>query len=456
MEEQNKGIRVGKIHRKMEDTDLNEINSRTSYKKYYADKSISKSQQGSEEIINDNLSEKANSIHTSYKYHKKNNGNNSISSGCSCNHKNENNQYNNQYTDEESVSISENDNLICPNCINNTLIEEKQKRNDKDKEYKNSNGYFQDYNKNYEKDLIDERRRKREYNTNEAIKNLAKINADLSSKDRLIQENENSRNPFEGGNDYKYQRFQDNYNRKQKLIDDNIDKYFPNKGFEKPEIDSYYDNYVYNNKNNYINKDGGNKNGIKSDNYEKDKKKEEYIKSLEDQINYKNELKRKEREAEKKREQEQYENNQREMKKEQEEKFLKEQKQKKELLEANMELINQKNKQKMKEMEDKLKYREYYDRENEEYQKELAKKQLEKEKMRNEIYNENRSEYENKKRFKDQERQKDNNINQDKLDMDEQNKSKVKERMGRCCRCQRVFPRKMLTINRYFYKENRK
>jgi hypothetical protein len=28
--------------------------------------------------------------------------------------------------------------------------------------------------------------------------------------------------------------------------------------------------------------------------------------------------------------------------------------------------------------------------------------------------------------------------------------------MGRCCRCQRVFPRKMLTINRYFYKENRK
>ena len=157
MEEENKGIRVGKIHRKMEDVDLNEINSRTSYKKYYADKSISKSQQGSEEIINDNLSEKANSIHTSYKYRKKNNGNSSISSGCSCNHKNENNQCNNQYNDEDSVSMSENDNLICPNCINNVLIEEKQKRNDKDKEYNNSNGYFQDYNKNYEKDLIDKR-----------------------------------------------------------------------------------------------------------------------------------------------------------------------------------------------------------------------------------------------------------------------------------------------------------
>ena len=35
-------------------------------------------------------------------------------------------------------------------------------------------------------------------------------------------------------------------------------------------------------------------------------------------------------------------------------------------------------------------------------------------------------------------------------------KHKVKERMGRCCRCHRIFPRRLLTINRYFYKENRK
>ena len=35
-------------------------------------------------------------------------------------------------------------------------------------------------------------------------------------------------------------------------------------------------------------------------------------------------------------------------------------------------------------------------------------------------------------------------------------KGKTKERMGRCCRCHRVFPRRLLTINRYFYKENRK
>ena len=32
---------------------------------------------------------------------------------------------------------------------------------------------------------------------------------------------------------------------------------------------------------------------------------------------------------------------------------------------------------------------------------------------------------------------------------------KTKERVGRCCRCHRIFPRKLLSINRYFYKENR-
>ena len=32
---------------------------------------------------------------------------------------------------------------------------------------------------------------------------------------------------------------------------------------------------------------------------------------------------------------------------------------------------------------------------------------------------------------------------------------KVKERMGRCCRCHKIFPRKLLSINNYFYEENR-
>ena len=38
---------------------------------------------------------------------------------------------------------------------------------------------------------------------------------------------------------------------------------------------------------------------------------------------------------------------------------------------------------------------------------------------------------------------------------DKNGQMKVKERMGRCCRCHRIFPRRLLSINRYFYKENR-
>ena len=44
----------------------------------------------------------------------------------------------------------------------------------------------------------------------------------------------------------------------------------------------------------------------------------------------------------------------------------------------------------------------------------------------------------------------------------EQNKNEKKyccydlnKQKGECCRCHRVLPRRLLTINRYFYRENR-
>ncbi len=428
----------------MRNMDLNEINSRTSYNKYHNEKSLSRGEQSSQGI-NDNISEKSNSIQTSYKYHKKKNENNTLSSTMD-------RQNDQQCNDELSVSISDNDNLICANCINSVLIEEKQKRDYFDKEKTNSNGFLQDDN-NYEQKVIDEKRRQREHNTNEAIKNLAKIKADLSSKDKLIQLNENSRNPLNDGlPDYQYQKFKDEYIKKQKLINDNINKYHPQSANERPEITSYYDNYVYNNKKNNDREaeynDENNKNyGEKSPN---DQKKKEYLKSLEDQINYRNELKRREQEEDIKREQQQYEAMQKEMKKEEEEKYLKEKKQREELIRANNELIYQKNKLKMKELEDKLKYKEYYDKDNEEYKKELIKQKLENERKKKEMYNDNKNEYVNDRNNKKYDNY--NNIDNE----DKDGHIKNKEKMGRCCRCHRIFPRRLLTINRYFYKENRK
>ena len=458
--------------------------------------------------INDNISEN-NSVQTSYKYRKNKKGPNSNSSH---EHK-ENYHYHDNYLENDydlSYEMSENDNLICPNCINCTLIEEKRKREnlnnmrdirDKDYERETMNALI-DKNRNYDRDLINEKRRQREKNINNAYQNLAKINAGMSNKDKLIQLNENSRNPLnEGYPDYQYQKFQDEYARRQKMINDNINKYYPNINKERPEISSYYDNYVNNpnlakNKNNTLF-------DINGRDYDKNKNndKNEYLRILEQQINEKNELKRREKEEERRRGQRQYEEMQKELKREEQERYLKEQRQKEELIRGNLELINQKNQLKIKELEEKLKYRELCDKQNDDYLKELEKQKIEKERLKDELYNQNKNEYEirQKNKLLEKERNKiyydsneydypkrkydrenddeykrqeirdkyDRQYEKDKYKNDQENNDykdyrdknrghiKVKEKMGRCCRCHRIFPRKLLSINKYFYKENR-
>ena len=463
------------------------------------------------EEINDNISENANSVQTSYKYRKNKKGQNSISSQ----EQKENFHYHDNYLENDydlSYEMSDNDNLICPNCINCTLIEEKRKRenlnNMRDKDIRN-NDYEKenmnaliDKNRNYDRDLINEKRRQREKNINNAYQNLAKINAGMSNKDKLIQLNENSRNPLnEGYPDYQYQKFQDEYARRQKMINDNINKYYPNINKERPEISSYYDNYVNNpnlakNKNNTLF-------DINGRDYDKNKNndKNEYLRILEQQINEKNELKRREKEEERRRGQRQYEEMQKELKREEQERYLKEQRQKEELIRGNLELINQKNQLKIKELEEKLKYRELCDKQNDDYLKELEKQKIEKERLKDELYNQNKNEYEirqknkllekernkiyydsneydypkrkydreNDDEYKRQEirdkydrqyeknKYKNDQENNDYKDYRDKNRGhiKVKEKMGRCCRCHRIFPRKLLSINKYFYKENR-
>jgi len=473
------------------------------------------------EEINDNVSEKANSVQTSYKYHKNKKGPNTASSK----EQQENFYLQNEY--DTSVEMSENDNLICPNCINCTLMEEKRRRENmnnirdiRDKEYEKENmNALIDKNRNYDRDLINEKRRQREKNINDAYQNLAKINAGMSNKDKLIQINENSRNPLnEGYPDYQYQKFQDEYNRRQKMISDNINKYYPNINNERPEISSYYENYVNN-----PNYDKNRKNKIYderdrekcNDPYGNNDKKE-YLRILEEQINYKNELKRREKEEDRRRGQRQYEEMQKELQREEQERRMKEQRQKDELIRGNLELMNQKLQLKNKELEEKLKYKELCDKQNEDYIKELERQRLEKEKYKDEIYNQNKNDYEirQKNKLLEKEREKirpyyenndyeypkrkydkryddkdyneinnrqepidkynnkkyeknkygerymneeGNNDYKDYRDKNRENRghTKVKERMGRCCRCHRIFPRKLLSINKYFYKENR-
>ena len=473
------------------------------------------------EEINDNVSEKANSVQTSYKYHKNKKGPNTASSK----EQQENFYLQNEY--DTSVEMSENDNLICPNCINCTLMEEKRRRENmnnlrdiRDKEYEKENmNALIDKNRNYDRDLINEKRRQREKNINDAYQNLAKINAGMSNKDKLIQINENSRNPLnEGYPDYQYQKFQDEYNRRQKMISDNINKYYPNINNERPEISSYYENYV-NNPNyekNRKNKIYDERDREKYNDPYGNNDKKEYLRILEEQINYKNELKRREKEEDRRRGQRQYEEMQKELQREEQERRMKEQRQKDELIRGNLELMNQKLQLKNKELEEKLKYKELCDKQNEDYIKELERQKLEKEKYKDEIYNQNKNDYEirQKNKLLEKEREKirpyyenndyeypkrkydktyddkdyneinnrqepidkynnkkyeknkygerymneeANNDYKDYRDKNRENRghTKVKERMGRCCRCHRIFPRKLLSINKYFYKENR-
>ena len=489
MDQSESGYHIGKLRRKINDMDLNEVNSQTKtpYNRNRQGKPISRSGEENynfDQSIPDNYSVKANSVQTSYQYHKKKHN---------CNNQNNNND---SYPSSE---MSDNSNLICPYCINSILAEEKHKREDLDKNWQ-SNGLLEDRSKNYEQDLINKKRQQREKLTQDAYENLAKLNQNLSNKDKLIQMNEASRNPLDVRTDYKYQKFQDDYAKKQKLINDNLDKYYPNYN-DRPEIKSYYDNYVYNPVDNIV------PNAYKYGEYAPmNVNKKEYIKSLEDQINYKNEQKKKEKEEEQRREQKQFMNLQEQIKKEEQEKFIKEQKQKEELMRANMELINQKNKMKLKELEEKLKYKEACDREEEAYKRELFNQELQKAKMRNDLYNDklNNEKYLQKMKQQELEKEKerraklmnnednmrdkryvdninnigdkgmfnkedmrnldnmrdmrnngliDNNLNEQEFKSPHK---KCKERMGRCCRCHKIYPRRILTFNRYFYKDNRK
>ena len=381
MDQSESGYHIGKLRRKINDMDLNEVNSQTKtpYNRNRQGKTISRSGEENynfNELVPDNYSVKANSVQTSYQYHKK-----------KCNNQNNNNE---NYPDSE---MSDNSNLICPYCINSILADEKHKRENLDKNWQ-SNGLLEDKTKNYEQDLINKKIQQREKLTQDAIENLAKLNQNLSNKDKLIQMNESSNNPLDMRTDYKYQKFQDDYAKKQKLINDNLDKFYPNYN-DRPEKKSYYDNYVYfpTDKNTNIN----NKYNKYGEYAPMKVNKKEYIKSLEDQINYKNEQKKKEKEEEQRREQKQFMNLQEQIKKEEQEKFIKEQKQKEELMRANMELINQKNKMKLKELEEKLKYKEACDKEEEEYKRELLNKELQKAKMRNDLCNEYNDKLNNEK-----------------------------------------------------------
>ena len=457
MERRNKGQKIGKILNTISNFDSIELNSRTTYNNYH-NKTIIKTERNRDDL-DERYSQNSNSVHTSYKYRKRKKGNMTISS------RESNDYYIQNLENESSVSMSINDNLICPDCINEALIDQKKIRNDLNNQYDSNNKYKHQYinsNTFNENDLIEKKIHQREINTNNAMKTLSQLNSSISNKERLIQINENSTDPFQGDNrDYQYEKFRKEYEKKQKFINDNLDKYLTVKKkkslSETPLFFDKSDEKINSNTN---------RNRNESTN------KKEYIKILEEQIKYKREKNKKEKEEDKIREKRYYEEIEEKIKKEENDKKIKEQNLKDDFIKGNRDIINKKNQDKIKEFNENLKYKEFLDKKNEQYKKELLEKQKENERLLNEInnstkkindsYNKKNMKY---KRIESNEENEENNSNfnnnNDNKNIQNKNEKKyccydLNKQKGECCRCHRVLPRRLLTINRYFYRDNRK
>ena len=349
------------------------------------------------------------------------------------------------YDHNHNYNYNEDDNkegkefLLCQNCINEKLIEEKRRQKELSKR-SSVPAVFEDKYKNYSQNLINEKLRQREKNTKEIYQNLEYWN-ELNEKDKLIKKNENSINPlYKDNHNYVYEKFRTNYERKQKLIRDNYNKF---QNPERAEITDYYNNYINNPKYQGIDYGEYRPKKYDMDNYRKD---------LDEQVRYKNNKKKREKEEDKIRENQQYNSDLKYLENEKREKELKKRKMKDELIRGNLELINAKQRNKEKLNEEDLRYREYYDKQNMEYQNDLLNEKQRKRNISKEYYNENQKNLSRIKRRKEEQI-----IENENYKYNDSSYEPPKEPTAECSRCHRIYPKKLLTPNmNYYFYANRK
>ena len=108
-----KGPQIKRIQKNKDNLDIYDINNRTLYTNYH-NKTITIT-----DYNKDNYSENSNSVRSSYKYRKINKGKNTNTISSRDSYFNNSKNFNND--NYSSVSMSENGNLICPDCINDAL-----------------------------------------------------------------------------------------------------------------------------------------------------------------------------------------------------------------------------------------------------------------------------------------------------------------------------------------------
>ena len=388
-----------------------------------------------------------NSVHSSYQYKRSKppSENNDYNNNNNYNNNNINrvntnySKKNSSKASNENEYVTDEQNLICQNCINEELMDMKRKRDYDERRNDFVPAPFEDKYKAYDLNLINGKIRQREENRNEVANVMNKYK--YKDKDRLIYENENSRNLLnERNGNYLYDKFRDKYEQKERMINDNINK-FTNK--ERPEISAYFNNYV--NNPNY-------KNNLEYGEYRKKQEDlDQYRNDLLNQMREKDNRKRYETEEENREAQRQYNKIQRQIEEDNRNNALKIQQQKDDLLRGNLQLIEEKKRRKMEEENEKRLYKNAVDRQYEIDKQNEENKLRSKQKQMNDLLSENLNNIKMEENRKLREKQEDEKYRyNDKAFVHDH------ELMGRCCKCHRIFPRRLLTVNQHFYRDNRK
>ena len=452
---ENKIYRVGKLKRKMKNCDLNNIPNRNymlnnnDYTNYnnYPEYNKRNSNNLMKENYSTNVNTNKNNIYTYYQYKNKNSNydynNDYINNKCNkkanpivrpsksalpnkrnCEHSHHDNR---QITNENKEF------LLCQNCINSRLIEQKKRRNELNK--KSFAGIYEDKYKNYSENLIKEKILQREKNINEIYNNYEKWN-EFNDKDKLIKENENSVNPlYQDNHNYLYEKFLSNYEKKQKVINDNYSKF---QNPERPGVASYYKNYV--NNPNYRAMDYGE---YRPKQYDIDN----YRRDLDEQINFRNNKKRKEKEEDKLRENMQSKFALNNLENEKREKEMKKNKIKEELIKGNLELIQAKKRKNELLNKEEIKYRDYYNNDKMKYNNDLLQEKAKKDKMNKEFVMENQKNLSRIKRKKEELM-----LENEQYRYNDLSYEPPKEITAECSGCHRIYPKKLLTRNAYYFK----
>lgn len=381
-----------------------------------------------------------------------------------------------QNINKDLNSVSSDENLICNGCnkyeelcnkrnqelkqLESDIEQRKKKLLQQIKEEENDCNKEQEFDlidkyRNYDHHLIDEKVKQRQKLIKAAQENLIKVRN--KEKEKLIEMNENAPNNIWNNIDYQYYKFMDNYAKKQKLIKESNEKMAQSKRNledskkhrlsdlytfynEKKEVKDYYNNYV----------DNPNYRPLTIGSTPNHSDLDLYKQELKEQIEFKKRLKNLEKEKEKIAAEEKNLREKKDLEKEKELMKMREKLQKKEILEGNLELMEMKKRRLEKEKEEDEKYKKMHEKNYMEYKEREEWERKKKEKMYEDLLNENLNNLEIRKKKTEKENTPKEQLNDTQENGIESkefclcNNGLYNERMGRCCRCHKIFPKRLL------------